>query len=89
MQPTTPTQIELPSAPPTVGDLDVLALSASEWRIFDNRFSPDNALGLLGFVEETRNRFEVLQIGRPGEITRYGTLSQALDHFVRMPVAHS
>ncbi|WP_167040633.1 hypothetical protein [Salinibacterium sp. ZJ454] len=49
--------------------------------------SPNNALGLLGFVEEKRNRFEVLQIGRPGEITRYGTLSQALDHFVRNPVA--
>ncbi|WP_166878711.1 hypothetical protein [Salinibacterium sp. ZJ450] len=87
MQPITSTQIELPSVAPTVVDLDVLALSATEWRIFDNRVSPDNALGLLGFVEEKRNRFEVLQIGRPGEITRYGTLSQALDHFVRNPVA--
>lgn len=77
----------VPQTPPALENLELTALSNTEWRVFDARFPAENALGLLGFIEEKDGGFEVLQIGAPGRTFRFDTLEAALTHFVRQPVS--
>jgi hypothetical protein len=47
------------------GDLDVVALTASSWRVSDKRFSPDDARGLLAYMERVDDHIAVTLLKPP------------------------
>ena len=63
-------------------DVLVLAISATEWRVSDPRRRDDDALCLVGFVQQVGDVFETTQIGRPRERHYFHTLQHAVDHLV-------
>ena len=60
----------------------VLAISNTEWRVSDPRRRDDDALCLIGFVQQVDDVFETTQIGRPRERHYFHTLQHAVDHLV-------
>lgn len=61
------------------GDLDVVALTASSWRVSDKRFSPDDARGLLAYMERVDDHIAVTLL-KPPPVTfaNASTLAEAL-----------
>jgi len=58
----------------------VLAISPTEWRVSDPRRRDDDALCLIGFVQQVDDVFETTQIGRPRERHYFRSLEAAVDH---------
>jgi hypothetical protein len=78
--PTTPSHTD---APRIDTFLDVQALSASQWRVCDTRWSERDARSLLGFIEKRAERFDVIQV-RPGlKRLSFGSLADATHYFAR------
>jgi hypothetical protein len=65
----------------TKDDLEVRALSGSEWRVSDRRVSPHDAFSLLGFIEKKHDVYEVMQLGRGFEFFSFPTFDEAIAHF--------
>ncbi|WP_354025087.1 hypothetical protein [Conyzicola nivalis] len=62
----------------------VLPISATEWRISDPRRSENDALCLIGFVQQIDQVFETTRIGRPLERRFFVSLSAAVE-FLTVP----
>lgn len=60
-------------------ELTVIPISDYEWRISDPARRADDALCLIGFVQEMAGTFEVTRIGAPLERHYFRTLSSAID----------
>ncbi|MFF1573105.1 hypothetical protein ACFVWR_10170 [Leifsonia sp. NPDC058292] len=65
--------------------LEIVEISATEWRVSDAQASEHDALALLGFVQQVRNTYEVTEIGRPGMRLRFSTFDEALQHLQAHP----
>ena len=57
----------------------VLSISDSEWRVSNPRIRQDDALCLLGFVQQVGGVFETTRIARPRERRYYATLQAAIE----------
>lgn len=66
-------------------DVEVRALSKREWRVRNKRLSPQNAFGLLGFIELSGSTYTVLQLGRGTQRFEFATLEEAVAHLRRLP----
>lgn len=73
-------------APRTIDDLELMALSRTEWRVRDGRIAEDDAFSLLGFIEEVGGWYEVMEFGDPVEFALFGTVEAAVLHFADLPV---
>jgi hypothetical protein len=71
---------------PRAEDIDVQPLSASAWRIRDNRFDQQDARALIGFIEKKADLFEVMQLGQGFQWFTYPSLDEAIAHFARVKV---
>jgi hypothetical protein len=69
---------------PGAEDIDVQTLSPEAWRVKDVRFPEHDARALIGFIEKKDDVFEVMQLGDGFQWFTYGSLSDAVDHFVRV-----
>ena len=67
-------------SPTLQGQVLVLPISDTEWRISDPRRSQDDALCLIGFVQQIDQVFETTRIGRPLERRYFETLSAAVGY---------
>ncbi len=67
--------------PPTKEDLVVRELSRSQWRISDRRYPEHDASGLLGFIEQTGDTFELTQLEHGFEWFYFTSLVEAIGHF--------
>jgi hypothetical protein len=59
------------------GQLEIIPISDSEWRVSDPRRRHDDALCLVGFVQRVEGAFEVTVIGRPREREYFRSLGEA------------
>jgi hypothetical protein len=66
---------------PTTEDTFVQPLSASQWRVIDRRWPESDAFSLLGFIEETHQEFEVMQLHQGFQRFTFTSLADALNHF--------
>lgn len=66
----------------TPDDIQVNALSSREWRICDSRIADDNALSLIGFIDEHHGIYEVMEFIGPVEHSHFSSLEAAISHFV-------
>lgn len=66
---------------PSGEDILVQQLSASQWRVIDRRFPDHDARSLLGFIEESDHRFEVMWIGQGFQGVTFPSLAEALNYF--------
>jgi hypothetical protein len=70
-------------SPPTASDLRLESLSDSCWRVCDKRLPADDTRSILGFIEETRGQFEVMELG--GEYNfawfTFASIREAISHF--------
>ncbi|MET4582934.1 hypothetical protein ABIE21_002444 [Conyzicola nivalis] len=71
-------------SPTLQGQAMVLPISATEWRISDPRRSENDALCLIGFVQQIDQVFETTRIGRPLERRFFVSLSAAVE-FLTVP----
>jgi hypothetical protein len=69
-------------------DLEIRALSGSEWRVSDRRVSPQDAFSLLGFIEKKHDVYEVMQLGRGFEFFSFPTFDDAIAHFLQVDRSH-
>jgi hypothetical protein len=63
---------------PPAPTLAVLPISATEWRVGDPRRRSDDALCLMGFVQQLGEVFEVTCIGMPLTRAYYSSLDEAV-----------
>lgn len=76
------------SSPLTARDVEVQALSESQWRVRDRRIPQADARGLLGFVERIETSesadttFEVMCLSHGFEWFRFASLQEAVVHLV-------
>ena len=72
----------------TAGDVEVQALSESQWRVRDQRLPRADARGLLGFVERIEKSesadatFEVMCLSHGFEWFTFASLQEAVEHLV-------
>lgn len=66
------------TAAPQAPSLAVLPISDTEWRVSDPHRPSDDALCLVGFIQEIRGRFEATEIAHPRERHYYGSLDAAV-----------
>jgi hypothetical protein len=66
---------------PTGQDILVRPLSASQWRVIDQRVPETDACSLLGFIEEKNQQFEVMQLHPGFQWFTFLSLAEALNHF--------
>lgn len=66
----------------TSDDIQVNALSSREWRICDSRIAQDNALSLIGFIDEHQGIYEVMEFTAPVEYSHFPSLEAAISHFI-------
>jgi hypothetical protein len=59
------------------GQLEIIPISESEWRVSDPRRRYDDALCLVGFVQRIDGAFEVTVIGRPRERQYFRSFGEA------------
>lgn len=72
-----------PPAPDGAREVEVLALSSSQWKICDRRWPEHDARNLIGFVEKDEGLFEVVEVDRGLERFSFPTLAEATAHFAR------
>lgn len=66
-----------PIAPLRVGDLEILQLDGSSWRISDPR-AVDMPCPIVGVVDRVDDSYRVTLLDRPTETERHATLAGAL-----------
>jgi hypothetical protein len=71
-------------APTRLTDVVLTALSPREWRVSNGRIDVDDPSGLIGFIEETEDGYEVLRLGSPLERWRFPSLDTARGAFVEI-----
>jgi hypothetical protein len=69
-------------------ELEIRAISDSEWRVSDRRVSPQDAFSLLGFIEMKHGVYEVMQLGRGFEFFSFPTFDDAIAHFFQVDRSH-
>jgi len=73
------------SAPLTAQDVEVQALSRTQWRVRDRRLPQVDARGLLGFVEKVEKAdttFELMALSHGFEWFTFPSLREAVAHLV-------
>lgn len=73
--------------PRTVRNIQVTALSTTEWTVVDSQISSNEAASLIGFIEKVGDRFEVLEFGDPLKFLFFETMEAATAHLSRRPVS--
>lgn len=73
--------------PCTVRNIQVTALSTTEWTVVDSQISSNEAASLIGFIEKVGDRFEVLEFGDPLKFLFFETMEAATAHLSRRPVS--
>ncbi|GAB2510420.1 hypothetical protein [Paramicrobacterium agarici] len=71
------------TAPPSLEDIRLDALSHREWRVIDTRLPEHDAPCVLGFIERCGNRYETLVLGRGVRRYSFPSLAEAKRHFAR------
>ncbi|MET1044432.1 MAG: hypothetical protein ABWX59_09990 [Microbacteriaceae bacterium] len=67
----------------TSNDIRVDTISEHEWRICDRRIPHDDARSLLGFIELTHGRYEVMEFADPVRFSFCTCLDDAVAAFAR------
>jgi hypothetical protein len=71
--------------PRELHDIDVQPLGATQWRVCDRRVPPNDALSVLGFIEELSDHFEAMEICHKSDRAfawySFPTLDAATAHF--------
>ena len=65
--------------------VDVVEISASEWRVSQMNGDEADPHSLLGFVQEVGGMFEVTEICRPGKRTYHRRFESALAQLQKAP----
>jgi len=68
-------------------DLELAALSSTEWRVTNRRVSVDDARSLVAFVEKVRGGYELMRFGDPIEFGRFASLDAVLTHLAGHPTS--
>lgn len=68
------------STRPRQAELEVLALSDTEWRISDPARAAQDGIPLVGFITRVEDMFEVTQLGSPHEHLRFDSLAMAVSY---------
>jgi hypothetical protein len=63
---------------PRAKAMSVIAISPTEWRVSDSRRAENDARGLIGFVQQVDDVFEVTALRSPGERRYYLTFDGAM-----------
>lgn len=64
-----------------VHDVELTAVSRTEWTIRDSRVNRDDAESLLGFTECFGGRYETLEFGDPVRFFYFSTMAEVVVHF--------
>jgi hypothetical protein len=72
-------------SPARLSDVALTALSSREWRVTNRRIDAGDPSGLIGFIEQTGNEYEVLRLGSPLDRSHFPTLDSARAAFVEAP----
>lgn len=78
-----------PDSSITGGEIVVQSLSATQWRIRDNRWPENDARSLVGFIEKRGEKFEVAQLDQGSEWFWVESLVEATAHFIEGPTEES
>lgn len=70
---------------PAEDDLVIQSLSRSQWRVSDRRYPEHDAIGLLGFIEEKDDTFELMQLENGFQWFSFSSLAEAIAHFTQAP----
>ena len=73
--------------PRTVRNIQLTALSTTEWTVVDSQISSNEAASLIGFIEKVGDRFEVLEFGDPLKFLFFETMEAAAAHLSLRPVS--
>ena len=60
-------------------DLEILALSPTEWRVSSHGVAEGNPLAILGFIRQVGAFFEVMSLDRWRERTYFSSFSRAAE----------
>jgi hypothetical protein len=66
----------------TAADVQLIPISAREWRVSDVSQSWDSPFCLIGFISLSRGRYEVLAFGDPMRIYFADSMAEAQSKFV-------
>ncbi|MGY4859160.1 hypothetical protein [Cryobacterium sp. AP23] len=64
-------------AGPDPSDVEITAISPTEWRIADHAIDQDDPTALLGFIQIVGTAFEVTNLGRPRERAYFTSFDRA------------
>jgi hypothetical protein len=73
------------ATPTCLTDVVLTALSPREWRVTNGRIDAVDPSGLIGFIEQIENGFEVLRLGSPLERSHFPSLAAARTAFLAEP----
>jgi hypothetical protein len=71
--------------PARLSDVALTALSPNEWRVTNRQIDAGDPSGLIGFIEQAGDGFEVLRLGSPLDRSHFPTLDAARAAFVECP----
>jgi hypothetical protein len=74
---------ETNSAPRMIGSIELISLSASEWRVRNTALPEADGSSVLGVVQVIGDTFEVMQIGLPLARYYFSSLEDAVEYLVR------
>ena len=60
-----------------LADVEITALSPTEWRVADHGIEDDDPTALLGFIQIVGSAFEVTNLGRPRERAYFTSFDRA------------
>ena len=72
--------------PRTVRNIQVTALSPTEWTVVDTHIPSNEAASLIGFIEKVGDHFEVMEFGDPLKFLFFDSMEAATDHLSARPV---
>ena len=79
-----PTPIHAHAAPlHEFTDVEITALSATEWRVADHAIEHDDPAALLGFIQVVGSAYEVTNLGRPRERAYFSSFDRATASLTR------
>lgn len=86
--PLTPTQQPTPVHAHTAQlhpftEVEITALSATEWRVADHAIEHDDPAALLGFIQIVGSAYEVTNLGRPRERAYFSSFDRATASLTR------
>jgi hypothetical protein len=62
---------------PETADVEITAISPTEWRIAEHAIEHDDPNALLGFIQTVGSAFEVTNLGRPRERAYFSSFDRA------------